>query len=373
MLKHVLFYYSANRRTVALETLFQAVQGLGHSVTCLTTAPRGELHQELERHGIESFAYNPAQSGGPRYYLDHVRFLARFCRERKVDTVWSHLLGANLIAVLAQFLIKSRVVVFRHHFHFVASEGDKKMLNRNELVVDKIINKLARQIVVPSQRVHDGMQRLEAVDMRKVAIAPYIYDFSKYPQPNPARVREIEASLPCRLRIIMVARLLNLKRHAVVFPVFRRLIDEGLDIRVMVMDEGDEKPKLQQYVAQHGLCDRIVFCGFREDVIDYMSAAHLMVHPSVTEASNNAVKEIALLRKAVAVQSGVGDFDTYIVDGENGFLAPIEGAARAFEVVIRRLYADETLLTRVGTNLRETVLTRFSPSPASLAAYTRYL
>ncbi len=275
--------------------------------------------------------------------------------------------------MLAQFLIKSRVVVFRHHFHFIVSESDTKMLNRNERVVDRIINKLAREIVVPSQGVYDGMQRLEAVDMRKVAIAPYIYDFSKYPQPNPARVREIEASLPCRLRIIMVARLLNLKRHAVVFPVFKRLIDEGVDIRVMVMDEGEEKPKLQQYVAQHGLGDRIVFCGFHDDIIDYMAAAHLMVHPSVTEASNNAVKEIALLRKAVAVQRGVGDFNNYIVDGENGFLVPIEGAAPAFEAVIRRVYADEALVTRVGANLRETVLMRFSPSPASVAAYTRHI
>src|SRR5262249_18211288 len=128
MVKHVLFYYPENQRAVALETLFQAVQGLGHRVSCLTIAPRGELHDELERHGITSHAYSPAPSRGVRYYLDHVRFLARFCREHKVDTVWSHLQGANLVAVLAQFLIKSRVVVFRHHFHFVASDDDKKMI-----------------------------------------------------------------------------------------------------------------------------------------------------------------------------------------------------------------------------------------------------
>jgi glycosyltransferase involved in cell wall biosynthesis len=346
---------------------------LGHQVTCLATAPRGELHSELERHGIPSYVFRKEGFWPLPRYLDQARFLARFCRDHRIDTVWSHLQGANVSAVLAQFRTKSRIVVFRHHFHFVGSEGDARMRNTNEQIVDWTVNQLAREIVVPSQGVYDAMMRFEAVDPRKLGVAPYIYDFSKYPAPDAARVRAIEASLPCRLRIIMVARLINLKRHAVVFPVFKRLIEEGLDIKVMVMDDGEERAALERYVAEHELKGRIVFLGYRDNVIDYMAAAHMMVHPSITEASNNAVKEAGLLRKAVAVQSGVGDFDAYIVDGENGFLAPIANPADAFERAIRRVYEDESLLARVGANLRETVINRFSASADALAAYTRYL
>lgn len=373
MLKHLLFYYSANRRTIALETLFLAMREAGHKVSCLTTVPRGDLHAELERHGIACYAMDPQRSRAAPRYLGQASRLARFCRQHAVDTVWSHLQEANLGAVLAQYRVESRVVAFRHHFHVLATPADRRMRNKKEQLVDWAVNRLARQIVVPSQGVYDAMTRFEAVDPRKLAIAPYVYDFAKYPKPDPARVRAIEASLPCRLRIIMIARLINLKRHAVVFPVFKRLIDEGLDIRVMVMDEGPEKPALQYYVREQGLADRVVFYGHRDNVVDYMSAAQLMVHPSVTEASNNAAKEMALLRKTIAVHRGVGDFDSYIVDGENGFLVPIEQAASAFDTIIRRVYADEALRDRLGARLRETVVARFSPSPESLAAYTRHL
>jgi glycosyltransferase involved in cell wall biosynthesis len=371
--KRLLFYYSGNRRTIALETVFEAMRRLGHQVTCLTTVPRGELHAELERHGIPCYAFRKQGFWLLPHYLAQARFLARFCRDHRIDTVWSHLQGANLSAVLAQFRTKSRIVVFRHHFHFIGSEGDARMRNTKERIVDWAVNRLAREIVVPSQTVYDAMMRFEAVDQRKLGVAAYVYDFSKYPAPNADRVRAIVASMPCRLRIIMVARLINLKRHAVVFPVFKRLIEEGLDIRVMVMDDGEERAALERYVEEHELTDRIVFLGHRDNVIDYMAAAHIMVHPSITEASNNAVKEAGLLRKAVVVQSGVGDFDAYIVDGENGFLAPTANPAEAFERTIRRLYDDESLLASVGAKLREAVINRFSPSPDALAAYTRYL
>jgi glycosyltransferase involved in cell wall biosynthesis len=320
--KHVLFYYPANRRSVALETLLVAVQGLGHKVTCLTTAPRGVLHEELERHGIACHEHVLPDAHGPRYYLAQARYLARFCRQHAIDTVWSHLQHANLIAVLAQYLMKSRVVAFRHHnqFNMVAEQ----VVSRNEVIVDTIINKLAKAILVPSQGVRETMRRFESVDIAKVVVAPYLYDFSKYKQPDPARVREIEAEFPCHLRLIMVSRLVAGKGHDVVFPVFKKLVAEGLDLKVLVMDEGDEKARLQSWVAQNGLGDRVFFLGFRSNIVDYLGAAELLIHPSVAEASNSAVKELGLMHRTAAVHQGVGDFDAYVVDGESGFLVPIE-------------------------------------------------
>ena len=51
-----------------------------------------------------------------------------------------------------------------------------------------------------------------------------------------------------------------------------------------------------------------------------MAACDLMIHPSLSDASNSAIKEMGLLSKAVAVCSEVGDFDEYIVNDVNGFL-----------------------------------------------------
>ena len=53
--------------------------------------------------------------------------------------------------------------------------------------------------------------------------------------------------------------------------------------------------------------------GFREDFVNYMAAADLLIHPSLTEASNNVVKEMGLLQKGVAVCRHVGDFNDFII------------------------------------------------------------
>jgi glycosyltransferase involved in cell wall biosynthesis len=367
--KKLLFYYPDNKRSILIETLLTEIRKLGHHVLCLTLSDRGDLHSELEKLQISTNAYTIPRKPAFFYYYKNALYLAKFCRKNGIDTVWSHLQEANIIAVFAQYLMKSRVVIFRHHFQFVATESDKSMLNRNELLFDKVINRLAREMAVPSMAVYQGMKTSENVDMSKVVVAPNLIDFSRYPKPDESAVESIRKSYPCRLRLIMVSRLINLKRHHIVFPVFKKLVDEGYDIKVMVAgDDGGERSNLERYVAENKLERHIFFLGFRTDLMNFMAAADLLIHPSITEASNSVVKELSLLGKAVAVQRGVGDFDEYIVDGENGFLLSKETAAQEFEALIRKAYEDKDLLVRVGENLRK-VVDKFSPNPASLAVY----
>jgi glycosyltransferase involved in cell wall biosynthesis len=198
--------------------------------------------------------------------------------------------------------------------------------------------------------------------MNRVVLLPYFYDFGQYDQPDPGAVAAIRERYPAHLLVLMSSRLVPFKRPALAFAVVRDLVAEGLDIRMLVLDDGPERSSLERFVDEHGLGERIELLGFRTDVVNYMAASDILVHPSLTEASSSAVKEMALVGKTAIVCEGVGDFDDFIEPGRNGFLVPRSTDGSEIAQSLREIYDEPARAEAMGARLREAVLGRFSPS-----------
>lgn len=356
----VLLYYPSNKRTVAIETVVLEFHRRGVPIELLTTCEPGALHDYLESRGIRTHTNAIPKGSALVYYLRQMVFLVRFCRAHGITTVFSNLQHVNFIAVFAQFFTTARMVIFRHHFKFsLPGDGIPLEPNRMERVFDAIINRLGREIIVPSTGVYEGMRIVEGADMTRVRILPYIYDFDQYGEPDSQAVADIRARYPARLRLLMSSRLIPYKRHALAFKVLRNLVRSGHDIVCFVLDEGPERASLEAFVREEGLQDHIIFLGFRTDFLDWMGAADLLVHPSLTEASSSVVKEMALLGKTSMVCQGVGDFDEYLEHGRNAFVVPRSTDGSHMEQILREVHADPEMLTALGASLQATVLSRF--------------
>ncbi|MBL0304997.1 MAG: glycosyltransferase family 4 protein [Chitinophagaceae bacterium] len=364
MRKKVLLYYPPNKRSVAIETLCRAVKDAGHELIVLTLTEKDSFHQQMEKMGFATFTTVMDRKPSWKYFLNQARYLIRFCKEHKIDYVWSHLQEANIIAVMSQQFMRAKVVTFRHHAEsafyaeYVQQFGMQR--NKNEARFDKIINRLAKKIVVPSSGVWYGMEKYEGCDMRKVKLLPYIYDFTTYQQPDPEKVKLLKDDNPCQLRLIMVSRMVPTKQHMPVFQLVKKLVAEGLSIKMIVMDDGQLKTEMETFIRENKLAAVIDMVGFRSDFINFMAAADLLIHPSLTEASNNVVKELALLEKGVAVCKDVGDFNDYIRDGQNGFMIDRGNLVSSLEGIIRTAYAGKERLEEMGKELKKDVLDMFS-------------
>jgi len=366
----ILVFYPSNLRTVQLETTILAMHRRGVEVELLTTCERGPLHEFLDGERVATHAHPLSQRSSLLYYARQILHLVRFSRERGFTAIYSNLQHANFIAVFAQYLISARVVVFRHHFKFILPVDDIPLRpNRMEQRFDRVINRLARTTVVPSSGVYEGMRAVERADMSRVVVLPYIYDFDRYARPDAEAVAAIRSRFPARLTLLMSGRLIPFKRHAVVFPVVRDLVREGMDLRMLVLGDGPERRALEEFIVAHRLEDRIVMLGFRPDVIDYMAASDLLIHPSLTEASSSVVKEMALVGKTAMVCEGVGDFGEYMQHERNGFVVPRATDGLEIEAILRQVYASPEDLGRLGTSLRASVLGRFSLSAESVNRY----
>ena len=367
-MKRILFYYPSNKASVQIETTLFNLKELGHTIFLLTSCEKGILHQRLEEKGIETHA-NPIPKNY-FYYPKQILFLIKFCSKKKIDYVFGNLQHANFIAVIAQYFLKAKVITFRHHFKFNKGNfGIPLKVNKNEVLFDKIINRLSKCIVVPSKGVYQGIVQFEKVYLKKLHIIPYLYDFELYPRPNGIEVESIRKAYKARMLVIMAARLIPFKRHLLLFPVFKKLIERGFDIQVLILDEGPEKDNLDAFIKQNQLENHIHLLGYRKNIIDFLAASDVIIHPSLTEASSNVIKEIGLQEKVVMVCKGVGDFDAYIEHGSNGFFLDIAKPEVDAEKYLSYLYENPNIAEDMGKKLKESILNNFASNKKVLQLY----
>lgn len=364
MKKRVLIYYPPSQRAIAMNAVVDLLLAMDIDVFVLTQAPHGLLHQDLEKKMAPGRCFAGKGAGsGPRFYLKNALELTRFCRRHKISHVFSHLQPANLVCLLAQnALPRVKFILFRHHFHYYKKfRVSYLQTGRNERWGEQLINRFARTIVVPSTTVRDGMIEYEKADPKKIRLIPYIYNFNEYPAIDAAHVASIRGLYPCSMLLLMCSRFVEPKRHGVVIDVVDKLLREGLDLKLLMLDDGPLREKVIARVAELGHSGRIIHIGYTDRVLDYMAASDLLLHPSLAEASNSSVKEMGLAGRTAVVCHGIGDFDDYLVDGVNGFLADPMKPEEDLERAIRFLYQDKGRVQDMGASLRQTVTQLFSP------------
>ena len=365
----LLIYYPSNKRTVPLESMVHYYHKTGINVMFLTSCEWGPLHDALKNYGIQIYD----QADGPKIIpgiLYRIYFLIKFCKAHHVNIVHSHLQDANVVTIFAQYFMDVKIVNFRHHFYFSNFEYRRSV---KEILGEWLVNLLAKKIIVPSNSVHQAILHAERIKPGKMQVLPYIYDFSLYRQPDIKHVQEIKERYPARLLLLMCSRFTKGKRHDLVLRVLNKLIKEGLDIKLLALDEGPEKRTMEKYVESHELSSRIFFMGYRNDFIDYMMACDLLIHPSIGEASNSVVKENAFVGKTAILCKNVGDFDDYIKDKENAFFIDPNNTGSELHMIITKIYNGEFDLYLMGNNLKKTILENFAINQVTAGKYSDLL
>lgn len=351
---NILFYYPSNQRTISIESLILKFKEQGNTIYLLTQCEEGELHHELKNQGIKSHTVVIGKSFSLIYYFKHILFLARFCKKNQIRITYSHLQQANIVSVFAQYLCSTRFIICRHH-----SSISKAERNFNQSLFDKVINKMAKCIIVPSKMVYQQVCNSEGVNPKYVRLIHYGYNFEKYPKPNKLQVEEIRLKYKAKMLLVEIARLVPGKRHEILFEVVRELVnEEKMDIKLIVISEGPLMEKLMIYIKNNNLESNIYLLGNIENVIDYLAAADVVPLLSEAEASNSVIKEAGLVGKTVVVCRNVGDFEDYIEDQVSGYLISKDNPHLELFNVLNFLYNNNSAF--IGENLRKSVFDNFS-------------
>lgn len=352
---NILIYYPNSKRTISIESVMEYFIQKKHKVFLLTHDAEDELQEAMKKIGIKTFEYTIPKKSSFKFYIKHVLYFLKFIKKHNIDIIYSHIQTANLITSIASIFTPRRIIICRHHSDSAYIDN-----NPNERRLDKIINFLGREFIVPGKKVFNQMVNVEKADPKKIKIINYGYKFENYVQVTGDECQNIRNKYQAKLLIVKAARLIPEKRHLILFIILNTLIKRGYDIKLLALSYGSEKEKLERYVMDNNLQNNIFLLGFRSNIMDYLCAADLVVHISNSEASNSVIKEAGILKKPVIVCNDVGDFDDYIKHMVTGIVIDKFSPEKELEKYILDFYHNPHLYNQLGGNLNKAVFKTFA-------------
>lgn len=159
-----------------------------------------------------------------------------------------------------------------------------------------------------------------------------------------------EARLTPSTRVFLhPGRITEAKNQLVLVRVFRRLIEEGQDVVLLIVGKEEDDAILQQ--LRPYFSDRIRYLGLRTDVPSLLARADAMCLPSVWEGLPITLLE-CLAVGCIPVCSPVGGIVNVVEDGRNGLLSASSAEDDYYRAMRRFLVLDADGVARMKQQVR---------------------
>ncbi len=218
-------------------------------------------------------------------------------------------------------------------------------------------------VTVNATSVSEYMQQTEGVPERQLTVVP---NFVQVPELAPVWPRESSQHTV----IGMVSRLTPIKRHDIAIHAVRKLVDEGFDVHLVIVGEGESRPSIERLVDEVGLRDRVTLKGEKRGGAALHAEFDISLATSDSEGSPNSVLEgMAAGRPVVATD--VGGTRDVLRPGVDGILVP-PGDSGAIACAIRTILEKPELFRIYGDAGRARAQASFSAEAISGKLFSLY-
>jgi len=274
--------------------------------------------------------------------------LTEAVRRIRPHILQAHHYDENIIAsVVVRLTRVPCYIIGRHysdHIYYLTRGLKRKMF----LAGESFCNRTATKITVPTQQVARILTELQNVPSEKVTVIPFGLDFHKYHTSSPDAPAQLRQAygVARQYLIVVCCRLNREKGLEYLLRALPELSSCHREFRVVFVGNGPHESALRQCSRELGLDDLVQFVGWRDDALDWIAAADLVIQPSFCESFCQVLFEGLAFGKPV-IMTPVGAAPEVIGKNERGRLVPI-GDSQAIARAIRELMADRELGLRLG-------------------------
>ena len=164
------------------------------------------------------------------------------------------------------------------------------------------------------------------------------------------------------------------KRPVDCVEILARVRKRGVNARLVMVGDGSERGRAEHRARCLDVAAHCSFVGKQPRIVDYLSAADLLLLPSEQESFGLAALE-AMACEVPVVASRVGGVPEVVTDGETGCLSEV-GDVEKMATDAARLLADEDLRREMGRRARASAVGRYSTDliiPRYIEFYERIL
>lgn len=284
-------------------------------------------------------------------------WLSRLIYRERIDLVYSNTIGVLPGALAA------RITRRPHLWHIHEIIVTPKWLAR---ALANFTYLFSTKLVCISAAVATELQRGQLRKRVKHVVVHNSIDASLYPSVPEPGVRVKFTSDPETVLIALVGRIHFWKGQDYFLDVLHLLNSMGYP-KFLVLFVGSTyagyehlESELKRKAQILGLESRVVFCGYRHDVPQLLSAVDIVVVPSMLPEPFGLVALEAMAAAKPVVAHAHGGLVEMIEDGVTGYLVPV-GQPRVMAEKIILLAQNPELRAKMGQRGRQRVLELFSP------------
>lgn len=331
----------------------------GHRVSVVCVERPGKLAGQAEDMGANVVCLNKPRGRSRQAVADAELLL----RELQPDVLHTHQIGALwYLGQAAARMGLAGVVHTEHSDHVRLATGWLGKLRARYLWWRG--GRLAARICCVSDDVATAMRRLGTVPSGRVKVVPNGIDTDVYG--DRSRRNELRKRLGlCRegdaagaVVVGTVGRLTEVKRQDLLLRAVASLSESFPRLRLLLVGDGPERARLEEFAATLGIAERTVFAGYQARPEEYLAAMDLFALTSRHEALPLALLE-AWASGVPVVASAVGGIPKVVEQGRTALLFP-SGDCEALVETLRIVLSDTELASKLALSGAAEVQAKYS-------------
>jgi glycosyltransferase involved in cell wall biosynthesis len=337
----VLHVTSLEKANYYLENLVDYCDRRAVQFAVATLTGEGTFATELRKRGITVYCLGCDKRSE---YVKGVRRVCEIIRRHNIDVIHTHLVEPTRIGLAAAKLTARAAIVTRHHSDAVYRL--KNSVKRwGHLRLEQCTRALADHIIAPSTCVQGILLNRERTPALKVSVVPYGQDGRRFEAVTEIGIDRVKKELAMEQKptLVCVSRLDRWKGHVYLFEAVSSLKDEFPDMTLYLVGEGPDRTRLEATAQEAGIARSVRFLGWRDDALEIMAAADVIVHPSLSEALSSVVIEATALGKPTVASDVSGVRET--LEGFGKIVPPADSDAllQALRSTLANLEAANSL------------------------------
>ncbi len=312
------------------ETVFlNIINGLDKSKYKSTVAicGKGWVHDQLAMSGLHPLLLSAKGSFNFLYLMQIISMI----RKHRIHIIHSHLLGSNVYCSLAGLICRVPVI---STFHGFVDMGENEKMSRVRFA---LINKGSSHVVFVSNQLKTHFINKYWINPRKAVTIYNGIDLDAYSS-RQRRSSQFRQELGLDHHHILIGSIGNIRRakgYDYLLMAAAKIVAKHPECKFVIAGEGSGSifEDLLGLRARLDLDDKVLFVGFRNDIIDILHGLDIFVLPSISEGFSIATIEAMACHKPVIVTRSGGPEE--IVNDGNGIMVSPGQADELASAIIR--------------------------------------
>ncbi|WP_200761407.1 glycosyltransferase [Poriferisphaera corsica] len=298
----------------------------------------GQLGEQLQSEGFEVIELGRK----PGIDMRVAKKIRKLTLEHKIDLLHAHQYTPFFYASASRGLFRSTPpIIFTEHGRNYPDIASTKRLIANRFLLRK-----HDQVTAVGQFIRRALIENEGIRYKHIDVIYNGINPDQFAGSNRSEARNKLNLQPQDLVIMQVARFHPVKDHETSIRAFKQVLEQEPNAKLILIGDGELKPRMEQLAEELGIKHRIQFEGVREDVDQVLAAADVFTLSSLSEGISVTLLEACAANKPIAA-TDVGGNAEIVKHDTTGLLAPRQDHKQLANHILR-LLQSEKLRSRMG-------------------------